>query len=414
MSGPLIQDDDDEFSAVGEQGEGDVSRRRGLTPTRGLVRQKSSTRSFRQRVIYCVEDLVSREPAVRTPSRRQWSLRNSVRNPLSSSRENGYHHRQRCDEHEDKAQAARNRDSPSQTLDRTQKRNGTLLCGPPSHKTIHTGSFKVSSSPNQTVSVDWDGHASDADKPLPLGKATQNSIVQKGSPLHHDDTSTTYPATEGDTTLSSSVDPLVPVSLFQSTPNRQSLQDSWRDPLGSGVSIRSAVCSDEPAASVSFGSVSIHSHQVILGDNPSVSGGPPLTLDWKAFESTTVDLEAYESYFDEDDGNKRRRRTYAELRIPQGRREKIIRESEGYRKANVRQVLREIDFIRRNSSASEIDSMGESTGSGSTRTAPYNAPFFVRALRNLMEERSARNKRTRNSVEEEGLVPSFVSCQIDC
>ena len=163
------------------------------------------------------------------------------------------------------------------------------------------------------------------------------------------------------------------------------------------------------ASSVSFGTVSIHSHQVILGDNPSVRSGPPLTLDWKPFDTKTVDLDSYERYFEEEG----RRRTYAELRIPQGQREQLVKELD-YNKRMLRQVLKEIDFIRRTSSFSEVASIGESSDSGSSRTTAYEAPFFIRILRPLGQRRQKQQeKHHQNHVEEDEVPTSVISYQID-
>lgn len=49
------------------------------------------------------------------------------------------------------------------------------------------------------------------------------------------------------------------------------------------------------ANGVKFKQVTIHRHLIILGDNPSPSEGPPISIEWKAFESCTFDLEAYEA-----------------------------------------------------------------------------------------------------------------------
>ena len=47
--------------------------------------------------------------------------------------------------------------------------------------------------------------------------------------------------------------------------------------------------------SVSFDSVKIRSYQQTMGDNPAVSYGPPISLDWDFEEHDCVDLDAYES-----------------------------------------------------------------------------------------------------------------------
>ena len=45
---------------------------------------------------------------------------------------------------------------------------------------------------------------------------------------------------------------------------------------------------------VRFDQVFIHEFPIILGDNPSVSKGAPLTLDWKALRHDAVELDMYE------------------------------------------------------------------------------------------------------------------------
>jgi len=45
---------------------------------------------------------------------------------------------------------------------------------------------------------------------------------------------------------------------------------------------------------VCFGEVGIHTHKFILGDNPSVKEGLPLSFDWEVEMSEHLDLEEYE------------------------------------------------------------------------------------------------------------------------
>jgi hypothetical protein len=51
---------------------------------------------------------------------------------------------------------------------------------------------------------------------------------------------------------------------------------------------------DAVQQAVAWSTVEIHSHEVILGDHPSVSSGPPFTIEWTAFESVTVSVAEYE------------------------------------------------------------------------------------------------------------------------
>ena len=48
------------------------------------------------------------------------------------------------------------------------------------------------------------------------------------------------------------------------------------------------------AVQVTWSTVEINSHAVILGDHPSVSNGPPFTIEWKAFESVKLTVAEYE------------------------------------------------------------------------------------------------------------------------
>jgi hypothetical protein len=71
---------------------------------------------------------------------------------------------------------------------------------------------------------------------------------------------------------------------------------------------------------VTFDSVNFQEYAVILGDNPGVQRGPPITLDWTPQKSWKIDLEAYESAGIA-------RRSTSELRMPSGVREQLIQDS---------------------------------------------------------------------------------------
>uniref|UniRef100_A0A7S3Q9X0 Uncharacterized protein n=1 Tax=Chaetoceros debilis TaxID=122233 RepID=A0A7S3Q9X0_9STRA len=62
--------------------------------------------------------------------------------------------------------------------------------------------------------------------------------------------------------------------------------------------------SKSKGGSVSFHSVSIQLYPIILGFNPAVSKGPPITMDWQPFAQCCVSLDTYETkrLGDEDEG----------------------------------------------------------------------------------------------------------------
>jgi hypothetical protein len=63
-------------------------------------------------------------------------------------------------------------------------------------------------------------------------------------------------------------------------------------------------------ASVTFGNVEVRSHEIILGDNPAVSEGPPVTIDWEPFGYAGCTVEKYE------EGRKSCIRSYFEMKMP--------------------------------------------------------------------------------------------------
>jgi hypothetical protein len=61
--------------------------------------------------------------------------------------------------------------------------------------------------------------------------------------------------------------------------------------------IPSNVSSNKPSKkSVQFASVTIHEHPTLVGCNPAVSAGVPLTIDWRAVSSSEMSVDEYEAY----------------------------------------------------------------------------------------------------------------------
>lgn len=111
------------------------------------------------------------------------------------------------------------------------------------------------------------------------------------------------------------------------------------------VSTAPSVSSDGPRRSVTFGEIEIHSHQCILGDNPSVSSGPPVTLEWTAFETHKIDVDVYEE-------RKPAAREKESMILPRSVREEILRR-EGFSRGEIREateVAQKLQLQRRKSS----------------------------------------------------------------
>jgi hypothetical protein len=64
-----------------------------------------------------------------------------------------------------------------------------------------------------------------------------------------------------------------------------SSSSSGKRALAMLTALSTSAFSLSPPKHVQFSNVTVHLHGLILGDHPSVSEGPPLMLDWKAFES---------------------------------------------------------------------------------------------------------------------------------
>ena len=94
----------------------------------------------------------------------------------------------------------------------------------------------------------------------------------------------------------------------------------------------------ENTKTVSFGLVRIYSHQCTLGDNPSVASGPPLTVQWKAFETHTLDVELYEKEKPEPRGKDA-------MILPRSLREAMLRK-EGFSRGELKEATQEVDKIQ--------------------------------------------------------------------
>jgi len=90
------------------------------------------------------------------------------------------------------------------------------------------------------------------------------------------------------------------------------------------------------SSKVKFGSIDIYTHDIILGDNPSVSRGPPLALNWQPINFERFTLEEFEERF--GPGGLAKKVSFRS-------REEWLREI-GHRSESLRRVCEEIEYIK--------------------------------------------------------------------
>jgi hypothetical protein len=90
---------------------------------------------------------------------------------------------------------------------------------------------------------------------------------------------------------------------------------------------------------VSFKTVELRSHALILGDNPAVSIGLPISIDWEAVESVILDLDEYET-------SRPPRRERRQLIVPKTTREDRLLE-QGVALGEMAKVEDEIKVIKK-------------------------------------------------------------------
>ncbi|KAL7458392.1 hypothetical protein ACHAWC_009920, partial [Mediolabrus comicus] len=84
------------------------------------------------------------------------------------------------------------------------------------------------------------------------------------------------------------VQPVSKVSATTAAPRRSSLRPE------TDSSYYDRPKTDRSKLQLQFGSVNIREYEMILGDNPSVTYGPPVTLDWVPVAESTLPVDEYE------------------------------------------------------------------------------------------------------------------------
>ena len=117
--------------------------------------------------------------------------------------------------------------------------------------------------------------------------------------------------------------------------------------VGSTPTLKS--CLKRPASSsnkksVSFDTIEVREHAIILGDNPSVSSGPPLTIAWESHATFHSSVEDYEA-------SRPPRRTKNCMLVPRMVREEWLRNA-GYARSEFADVARVVQRIKKERAAS--------------------------------------------------------------
>jgi hypothetical protein len=146
---------------------------------------------------------------------------------------------------------------------------------------------------------------------------------------------------------------------------------------------------DDGAKRVAFSSVSVHLHCMILGDNPAVSVGLPVQIDWKAMSSFTRSVDEYESGKDPP-------RPMQRLKMGPIKRERILKEN-GSTPVHLLRALHQASSIQasraENAGAVSFDADAAARTSD-TRARPAHrsrsaSPTVSRASQRIREGRKA-------------------------
>lgn len=120
---------------------------------------------------------------------------------------------------------------------------------------------------------------------------------------------------------------------------------------------------------VSFGSITIYEHSMILGDHPSAnSSGPPIQLSWKLqdkyehynfdlyeyMRSMELDRKQYDDYFFDDHDQQQQpdqdppqlQQRSSNCRILSGKRRKEILLSAGYKQDELDHVIKQMKYVK--------------------------------------------------------------------
>jgi hypothetical protein len=152
------------------------------------------------------------------------------------------------------------------------------------------------------------------------------SVLGQKNELSIPNSCKTLSASEDDTESLSSIGDSVEGGCLKVRSQRASLQQTYTN--------------TKDGKSVRFDTVQVRCHEVILGDNPAVTAGPPVTIKWIAFETETISVDEFECL------KPKPVRRGPDMLIPISVRENVLK-SAGYARSHMVEAQREVAKIRK-------------------------------------------------------------------
>ena len=127
-------------------------------------------------------------------------------------------------------------------------------------------------------------------------------------------------------------------------PQVQVQQSSERPRSCCRRSSTSSTSTSSTSSTVSFDTVEIRGYYITLGDNPSCSRGPPISLDWKYEQELVMKVEEYEQHHQQQQTG---RRSKEQMIVPAVVREEMIRTNTDYTRSEIQDTVQEIQKIQK-------------------------------------------------------------------
>mmetsp|Transcript_16990 Transcript_16990/g.19444 ORF Transcript_16990/g.19444 Transcript_16990/m.19444 type:complete len:208 (+) Transcript_16990:155-778(+) len=102
--------------------------------------------------------------------------------------------------------------------------------------------------------------------------------------------------------------------------------------------LEQANVTDSSHFKTTFTTIEIREYPIILGDNPSVSQGAPLTIGWEHWNVVKWDFDEYEE-------TRPARRSYVEMSVPMEMRYNVLERS-GYKSGEIMRKVKEIKALK--------------------------------------------------------------------